>query len=225
MHHDDLFDDRSSTAPSVGLYNAGVDSFSFADELEVPEDPLLRDEPLLTYKAWATAALLPVFIGATILVLFVHPTGLLASLLYNVALPGYLLYQAFAICKHTARWWWQCRSWPILDRRITSNYTGAGWASLALLTVWGAIFVVGLIRFVPVIGDLAASIGTFPGFGLAMLSLFYPPIARQVVRGLFSAKNALTGNVATDPYEIELALFDSQFVAEDGQAMSRVVPG
>ena len=227
MHNDDDHDfldyARGSVPTNAGPYRSGADQFAFADELERPEDPALRDEPLLTYKSWAIATFVPVIVATLALALFFHPYGLLADIIYNVILPGFVLYRAFAICRYTARWWFACRSWAVLDRRIASVYADAGFVSLALLMVWGAIFAVGLIRFVPIVGGLVSSIGTFPGFGLLMLSLFYPPIARAVVRGLFTAKNSITGGAVSDPYEIELALFESQVITQDGRTMARVV--
>ena len=52
--------------------------------------------------------------------------------------------------------------------------------------------------------------------------MLYPPIARIVVRALFTVKNKLTGNAVSDMYEIELALFESAVVAETLVGMKRV---
>ena len=227
QNHDDDdvlgFAHAASASAGPGPYRSGADQFAFADELEVPEDPLVAEEPRITYKEWAIQIIAPFFALGFLLMIW-HPSPIIMFAISNVFAPIFFLYRIFAICGSTLKWWWQCRSWANVERRIESNFAGAGFVSLALLLIIGMLFPIGLMQLMPIVGSIVTMlVSPFgSGGGLAFIAVLYPPIARIVVRALFTVKNKLTGNAVSDMYEIELALFESAVVAETLVGMKRV---
>ena len=228
MHHDDFFEDHPPSS-NVGPYQSQDPFAGFSAEVAGrPEDPLAQaEESCITYKIWALRIFWPVL--AIIITGAVFQNSL-AQFGLNLLLPIVVLYQTFAISKTTVRWWWQCRSWEIVERRIQTNFAGAGFVSLALLLIFVPLKIIALVVYIPILGGLILSFfeslsTRSPGLvlmGAAFYLLLVPVVAQAVVRALFAIKNRFMGSSLSDPYEHALYMFDMHAHAIEVDALVRV---
>ena len=215
MQNDDFFDDHHPTTATtdVGPMRASDPFAGFVDDDERPEDPLSQsEEPCITYKEWAFRIFWPVL---AIIIAGAVFQDALAQFGLNLLLPIVVLYQMFAICKSTGQWFWQCRYWPIVQRRIESNYGGVGFVSLSWLLMWPFAYAFSLLHAVPGLGAIVVYNPSF-----VLLAALFPVIAQYIVGFLFGLKNKLVGSSLVDPYEIELAQYESRIAAAESKRVS-----